>query len=94
MEGVIVLHETLHEMHKKKQNGLILKIDFEKAYDKLNRNYIQQTLQMKGFSPTWCKWVASFMKGGHVGIKVNDIVGQNFQTKKGLDKMTHYHLYF
>jgi hypothetical protein len=48
---VIVLHETLHEMHKKQQNGLILKIDFEKAYDKLNRNYIQQTLQMKGFSP-------------------------------------------
>jgi hypothetical protein len=34
--GVIVLHETLHEMHKKKQNGVILKIDFEKAYDKLN----------------------------------------------------------
>jgi retron-type reverse transcriptase len=24
------------------------------------------------------------IKGGHVGIKVNDQVGQNFQTKKGL----------
>jgi hypothetical protein len=39
---------------------------------------------MKGFSPTWFKWVASFMEGGHVGIKVNDQVGQNFQTKKGV----------
>jgi hypothetical protein len=39
---------------------------------------------MKGFSHTWCKWVASFIEGGHVGIKVNDIVGQNFQTKKGV----------
>jgi hypothetical protein len=37
---------------------------------------------MKVFSPTWCKWVASFMEGGHVGIKVNDIIGQNFQTRK------------
>jgi hypothetical protein len=36
MEGVIVLHETLHEMHRKKQSGIILKLDFEKAYDKLN----------------------------------------------------------
>jgi hypothetical protein len=36
MEGVIVLHETIHEMHRKKQNGLILKIDFEKVYDKIN----------------------------------------------------------
>jgi hypothetical protein len=36
MEGVIVLHETIHEMHRKKQSGAILKIDFEKVYDKLN----------------------------------------------------------
>jgi retron-type reverse transcriptase len=28
--------------------------------------------------------VASFMEGGHVGIKINDQVGQNFQTKKGV----------
>jgi retron-type reverse transcriptase len=39
---------------------------------------------MKGFSPTWCRWVASFMEGGHVGIKINDSVSQNFQTKKGV----------
>jgi hypothetical protein len=31
MEGVIVLHETIHEMHMKKQDGLIFKIDFEKS---------------------------------------------------------------
>jgi hypothetical protein len=29
-----------------------------------------------------------FYGRGHVSIKVNDIVGQNFQTKKGLDKVT------
>jgi hypothetical protein len=28
--------------------------------------------------------VASFMEGGHVGIKVSNIVGQNFQAKKGV----------
>jgi hypothetical protein len=35
MEGVIMLHETIHEMHRKKMNGVILKLDFEKAYDKV-----------------------------------------------------------
>jgi hypothetical protein len=82
MEGVIILHETIHEMHRKRQSGVILKLDFEKAYDKINWSFVQQTLRMKGFSPTWCKWIASFMGGGHVGIKVNDQVGQNFQTRK------------
>ena len=35
MEGAIILHETLHELHTKKQDGIIFKIDFEKAYDKV-----------------------------------------------------------
>jgi hypothetical protein len=39
-------------------------------------------LLKKGFSCTWRKWVASFMEGGHVGIKVNDQVGKNFQTRR------------
>jgi hypothetical protein len=36
MEGVIVLHETIQEMHRKKQSGVVLKLDFEKTYDKIN----------------------------------------------------------
>jgi hypothetical protein len=35
LEGVVVLHETIHEMHKKKLDGVIFKIDFEKVYDKV-----------------------------------------------------------
>ena len=49
MEGVVVIHETIHELHRKK-SGVIFKIDFEKAYDKVKWSFIQQTLRMKGFS--------------------------------------------
>jgi hypothetical protein len=27
LEGVVILHETIHELHRKKQNGVILKLD-------------------------------------------------------------------
>jgi hypothetical protein len=33
LEGVIILHETLHELRVSKVPGVILKLDFEKAYD-------------------------------------------------------------
>ena len=39
---------------------------------------------MKGFSQKWCEWIEAFIQGGHVGIKINDQIGQNFQTLKGL----------
>jgi hypothetical protein len=35
LEGVVVLHETIHELHRKKLDGVLLKLDFEKAYDKV-----------------------------------------------------------
>jgi hypothetical protein len=35
LEGVVVLHETIHELHRKNMDGVLFKIDFEKAYDKV-----------------------------------------------------------
>jgi hypothetical protein len=29
MEGVVVLHETIHELHKRKKDEVIFKLDFE-----------------------------------------------------------------
>jgi hypothetical protein len=46
---VAVLHETIYEMHRKKQSGLIFKIDFEKAYDKVKWPSVRKVLEMKGF---------------------------------------------
>jgi hypothetical protein len=35
LDGIVVLHEVIHELHSSNQKGLILKIDFEKAYDRV-----------------------------------------------------------
>ena len=39
MEGAVILHETIHELHSKKKDGVIFKIDFEKAYDKVKWSF-------------------------------------------------------
>lgn len=39
IEGVVVLHEVVHELQSSKQRGLILKIDFEKAYDQVRWDF-------------------------------------------------------
>jgi hypothetical protein len=36
LDGVVVLHEAVHELHSKKLNGVILKLDFEKADTRLS----------------------------------------------------------
>jgi hypothetical protein len=44
MEGIVVLHETLHEVQRKKLDGVIFKIDFEKAYTKVKWSFMRQTV--------------------------------------------------
>ena len=53
LDGVVILHETVHEMHRKNMSGVVFKIDFEKAYDKVKWSFLQQALRMKGFSDKW-----------------------------------------
>jgi len=45
MEGVVILHETIHELHTKKKNGVILKLTSKRHMIKLsgrffNRHYV------------------------------------------------------
>jgi hypothetical protein len=55
--------------------GVILKLDFDKAYDKVNREFLQQALRIKGFLEKWCHWISQIISKGSVGVKVNDNIG-------------------
>ncbi|WVZ51173.1 LOW QUALITY PROTEIN: hypothetical protein U9M48_002338 [Paspalum notatum var. saurae] len=72
-------------LHRLQARGL-QQVDFEKVYDKVNWGFLHQTLRMKGFNPTWCSWVQTFIQEGNVGIKVNDQICSYFQTRKGLQQ--------
>jgi hypothetical protein len=84
LDGVLVLHETIHELKRRKQNGIILKLDFEKAYDKVNWEFFMQVLRMRGFPTVWCQWMEKVVSKGSVCVQVNGEQGCFFQTKKGL----------
>jgi hypothetical protein len=84
IDGVVMLHETVHELHSKKLNEVILKLDFEKAYDKVKWSFLRQNTQNERFFDDWRALINSFVSGGSVSIKVNDDVGPYFQTLKGL----------
>ena len=39
LESVVTAHEVLHSIHSSKREGLVLKIDYEKAFDKVNLEF-------------------------------------------------------
>lgn len=82
------MHEIVHELYGKKQSGVIFKIEFKRAYDKLRWPFLLQTRWMKGFSPKrTTSWVQAFVSGGNVVVNINDKVRPYFQTKKESSSM-------
>lgn len=84
LDGVVVIHEVLHELARKKQSGIILKLDFEKAYDKVSWRFLEEVTKSKGFSDQWIDWVMKAVRGGRVAVNLNGELGQYFRSYKGL----------
>ena len=84
LEGVVVLHEVLHELKQSKRQGIILKIDFEKAYDRVSWSFLEHTLVGRGFPQKWISWVMQTVKGGQVCVNVNGERSPYFKTFRGL----------
>jgi hypothetical protein len=52
LDSVILAHEVIHSLRSTKTQGMLLKLDLSKAFDKLNWGYLQSTLLAFGFDPT------------------------------------------
>jgi hypothetical protein len=60
--------------------GVLLKIGFEKAFDKVNWAFLYQMMQIKGFGEKMCDLLMKLVRGHRVVIKVKDQVGPHFTT--------------
>jgi hypothetical protein len=71
-------------MHRSKQQGYVLKLNYEKAYDKVNWNFLLDVLDKRGFGGKWIGWIRKILIRGSVGLIINNTEGEFFQTGKGL----------
>jgi hypothetical protein len=84
LEGCVIIHEVLHELKQKNKKGVILKIDFEKAYDRVSWPFLSEVLERKGFPHKWIGWIRTCVVGGKVCININGERSEFFRTYRGL----------
>nr|GFA89910.1 RNA-directed DNA polymerase, eukaryota, reverse transcriptase zinc-binding domain protein [Tanacetum cinerariifolium] len=54
LDGAFILNEIIHWCKNKKKQSMIFKVDFEKAYDSVRWDFIDDILRRFGFGEKWC----------------------------------------
>uniref|UniRef100_A0A8I6X0D4 Reverse transcriptase domain-containing protein n=1 Tax=Hordeum vulgare subsp. vulgare TaxID=112509 RepID=A0A8I6X0D4_HORVV len=83
-DGILALHEVVHEVASKGMKGVFLKLDFQKAYVRLDWSFLRLVLQRRGFDERWCSWIMQLVRSGSTAININAEVGPFFRASRGV----------
>ena len=78
LDGVILVHEVLRSLKTSRTLGMMIKLDIEKAYDKLNLEFMEKMMGTYGFSLDWVEWVMGLVSLPFFNILLNGSLTSTF----------------
>ncbi|KAG9447964.1 hypothetical protein H6P81_014092 [Aristolochia fimbriata] len=84
IDSPLMIHELLHHYKKRGLKGMILKLDFEKPFDKVSWAFLNWMMLQMNFLSRWCEWIASCISSARYSIIINGSVHDYFKGSRGL----------
>ena len=84
LDSVLVASETIDEVRRKKKSYVIVKVDYEKAYDSIRWDFLFYMMKRLGFCAKWILWIRECLESSTILVLVNGNPTQEFCPSKGL----------
>ncbi|GKB40474.1 RNA-directed DNA polymerase, eukaryota [Tanacetum coccineum] len=83
-DGPLIINEVISWTKKVNGKLMIFKVDFEKAFDSINWNFIHDIMGQMGFGVKWRDWIFGCLRSGYSSILINGSPSKEFKLSKGL----------
>ncbi|KAJ9701371.1 hypothetical protein PVL29_006637 [Vitis rotundifolia] len=84
LDASLIANEVVDYWKKRKEKGLICKLDIEKAYDSINWSFLMKVLSKMGFGSRWRDWIWWCISTARFFILINGALEGFFSNTKGL----------
>nr|GEY02973.1 RNA-directed DNA polymerase, eukaryota, reverse transcriptase zinc-binding domain protein [Tanacetum cinerariifolium] len=84
LDGLFILNELLSWYKYNKLKAMVFKVDFEKAFDSIRCDYLDDLLKSFGLGDKWRGWISGCLKSAKGSVLVNGCPTSEFQFHRGL----------
>jgi hypothetical protein len=84
MDNIILVQEALHSSLRRKDKGMIVKLDLANAFDRVRHTFLFQVMGRFGFAPSFINWIKACISGPWIAPLVNGRATKFFQATRGL----------
>ena len=82
-ENTRLLSDLMHYLEENDMDGLLLLVDFEKAFDSIEWKFLQKALNSFSFGPSICKCFETFYVDSKSCVINNGHISNFFNLKRG-----------
>ncbi|GAU20017.1 hypothetical protein TSUD_273520 [Trifolium subterraneum] len=84
LDGILIANEVVDEARKTKKELILFKVDFEKAYDSVDWDYLDAVMVRMSFPTLWRKWIKECVCTATASVLVNGSPTDTFPLERGL----------
>ncbi|XP_062093360.1 uncharacterized protein LOC133799353 [Humulus lupulus] len=84
LDTILIANEAVEEYRSKGKKGWVFKIDFTKAYDCVDWDFLELVLERKGFGEVWRTWMRGCLSSTSYSVFVNGRPRGKFKGYRGI----------